>query len=165
MSAQIDRDQLRALLAAHRLEGALGSASGVESTVGRLDAFFECYQKHRSRHGSASSQPAEQDFAALLLQSAANPHRVQVLLQALAFVCSPEMLAMLWMVELGANVKTLHVDHQRENVTRLKVLLDLAGEAESTEEFESTEHWDLALLQFASLTRSTSNPSSAALSG
>ena len=158
MSVPIDKEALSSLVAAHGLAGALGTTAGVASTAARLAAFFESYRQHRGRHGAASSLPAEQDWAALLLQSQTNPHRVHVLLQALAFVCSPEMLAMIWMVQLGASVKALHVDHERENVTRIRVLLDLPGASETTEEFKSSEHWDLALLQFASLTKFDDKP-------
>ena len=183
MSSSIDAGALTSLVAAHGLTAALGTPAGLESASARLAAFFDSYLQHRRRHGEGSSLrftqaeiaemlsaarpsvnrelknlPAEQDWAALLLQSQSNPHRVQALLQALAFVCSPEMLAMLWMVQLGASVKALHVDHERENVTSLTVLLDLPGAAEATEEFKSKEHWDLALLQFAALTKFDEKP-------
>jgi hypothetical protein len=158
VSSSIDTGALTSLVAAHGLTAALGTPAGLEAASARLSAFFDSYLQHRRRHGEGSSLPADQDWAALLLQSQSNPHRVQVLLQALAFVCSPEMLAMLWMVQLGASVKALRVDHERENVTSLTVLLDLPGAAEATDEFKSKEHWDLALLQFAALTKFDEKP-------
>ena len=158
MSSPIDKVSLSSLVAAHGLGPVLGTPAGLESAATRLSAFLASYTQHRRAHGAASSLPAEQDWAALLHQAETNPHRVQVLLQALAFVCSPEMLAMLWMVQLGASVKELHLEHERENVTKLRVLLDLPGEGEATEEFVSTEHWDLALLQFAALTKVDEQP-------
>ncbi len=158
MSAPIDKEALKSLVAAHGLSAVIGTPAGLESAAARLGEFFSCYREHRGRHGSAASLPAAQDWSSLVHQDRTNPHRVQVLLQALAFVCSPEMLAMLWMVQLGASVKAIHVDHERENVTKLSVLLDLPGAEEATEEFKSTEHWDLALLQFAALTKVDEQP-------
>ena len=120
MTRPIDLARLGALVEFHGLASVLGTPQGLESTARRLDAFFASYGQHRRGPGAASTLPREQDWDAVLQQSQTNPHRVQVLLQAIAFVCSSEMLAMLWMVQLGASVKALHVDHERENATTLR---------------------------------------------
>lgn len=153
MTSPIDKAGLKSLVETHGLGEVFGTPKGLDFAVARLSDFFTKYGQHRHRHGPASSLPADQGWAELLRQSETNPHRVRVLLQAVAFMCSDEMLAMLWMVLLGASVKELHVDHERENMTKLNVLLDLPGDAEVTEAFESTEHWDLALLQFVAITK------------
>jgi hypothetical protein len=158
VTAHLDQRSLLAVVTEHGLGPVLGTPEGLASAEKRLTAFFASYAEHRRPHGAASSLPAEQNWASVLHQAATNPHRVQVLLQALAFVVSADMLAMLWMVQLGASVKELRVDHEREKVTRLKVLLDLPGDGEPTEEFVSTEHWDLALLQFAAITKVDEQP-------
>ena len=153
MTQSIDRAKLKSLVDAHALGGVLGPPAKLEFTVGRLNDFFARYVSHRHRHGNRTSLPPQQGWADLVHQSDTNPHRISVLLQAIAFLCSSEMLAMLWMVQLGASVKELHIDHERESLTKLKVLLDLPGDEEVTEEFVSDEHWDLALLQFASISK------------
>jgi hypothetical protein len=157
-TSAIDTAALASLVDAHGLSSVLGTPDGLKSASTRLGAFFDSYSQHRAKHGRASSLPASQDWGALLHQASANPHRVQVLLQALSFVVSPGMLAMLWMVQLGASVKELHLTHERENATRLTVVLDLPGEGSATETFVSTEHWDLALLHLASLTKVDEQP-------
>lgn len=153
MSSHIDPPALKSLIDTCSLGGLLGTPDGLDFTARRLSEFFACYGEHRSHHGTASSLPLEQGWVDLLRQSEANLHRVRVLLQAIAFMCSAEMLAMLWMVQLGSSVKELHVDHKRESLTRLSVSLDLPGDEQPTEAFESTEHWDLALLQFVTISK------------
>ena len=40
----------------------------------------------------------------------------------------------------------------------MRVLLDLPGDQEVTEVFESTEHWDLALFQFVTISKVNEQP-------
>ena len=108
MSSPIDTPTLKSLIDQCGLGGLLGTPAGLDFTSRRLSEFFVRYGEHRRQHATASSLPLEQSWMELLRQSEVNLHRVRVLLQALAFMCSAEMLAMLWMVQLGSSVKELH---------------------------------------------------------
>ncbi len=93
----------------------------------------------------------------LLKEQSRNPHRVKALLQALAFRCSPEMLAMLWMVQCGASVLEIQYKHQRRQKTKLSVTLQL-DDQETEISFESINHWDTAILRLATLAKSDDHP-------
>ena len=153
MSPPIELPGLKALVDDCDLGGVLGTEAELEFAARRLSEFFTRYGEHRRQHRTASSLPLLQDWTAMVRQSKANLHRVRVLLQAVAFMCSAEMLAMLWMVQLGASVKELHVDHERDDFTKVRVVIGLPGDEEATEAFESTEHWDLALFQFVTISK------------
>ena len=112
MTQSIDRAKLKSLVDAHALGGVLGPPAKLDFTARTLNDFFTRYVSHRRQLGNRTSLPPQQGWAELVHQSNTNPHRISVLLQAIAFLCSSEMLAMLWMVQLGASVKELHIDRK-----------------------------------------------------
>lgn len=92
----------------------------------------------------------------LLAEYRSNPYRVEALLQAMAFGCTPEMLAMIWMSELGCAIQRLTLDYVRHDHVVLQVELRLLDA--STLEFHSTEVWDLAVLRLVGLAKSNEAP-------
>ena len=95
--------------------------------------------------------------AELVREYQRNPHRVAPVLQALAYNCSPPMLAMMWMVQMGARVDAVDYKFERGQLSRLSVKLELPDRA-SYVEFESTEHWDLAVLRLAGISKGDGLP-------
>ena len=92
----------------------------------------------------------------VLKEHGSNPYRVQALLQAIAFSCSPEMLVMLWIAELGATVHTLTLDYERHGHAQLDVELRLLDG--SLLRFGSSEVWDLAVLRLVGLAKANDAP-------
>ena len=86
-----------------------------------------------------------------------NPQRVAPVLQALAFNCSPAMLAMMWMVQFGARVAAIDYQFERGQRSHLRVEIELPDRATHVP-FESDEHWDLAVLRLAGLSKGDDRP-------
>jgi len=96
-------------------------------------------------------------LADLVEEYGRNPHRVEPLLQALAFSCTPNMLAMMWMVLMGATVETMAYTYEREKTSRLVIVVLLPDEMTRLA-FESDEHWDLAILRLAGVSKTDDRP-------
>lgn len=130
----------------------------------RIEAFAAHYTKKSQGvpRGALPTSPVSLD--SVLTEFRSNPYRVQVLLQAMAFGCTAEMLAMIWMSELGCTIQKLTLDYERRDPWRdprrgravLEVELRLLDT--STLTFRSTEVWDLAVLRLVGLARSDEEP-------
>lgn len=147
------RAQLREIVS----EGNLGRIfKDIDDLGRRLDMFAEAYQRRSQEveHGALPTPRVSLDR--VLAEFRSNPYRVEVLLQAIAFMCTPEMLAMIWMSELGCTIQKLTLDYERHGCAVLEVVLRLLDG--STLAFRSTEVWDLAVLRFVGLAKSDEAP-------
>ena len=86
-----------------------------------------------------------------------NPYRVAPVLQALAFNCSAEMLAMMWMVQQGAVVHTIDYKFERGTRSTLEVSIILPDRT-TMRSFCSREHWDLAVLRLVGISKADDQP-------
>jgi hypothetical protein len=122
----------------------------------RLETFATHYDE-KSKGVARGALPSSQiSLDGVIAEFRSNPYRVQVLLQAMAFGCTPEMLTMIWMSELGCTIQKLTLDYERHAHAVLVVKLRLLDA--STLEFRSTEVWDLAVLRFVGLAKSDEAP-------
>lgn len=107
--------------------------------------------------GELHRLPASATVADVLAEHARNAHRVDTLFQALAFSISPEMLAMMWMVMLGATVEKLEYGYRRKSQMHLEVEIELPDRV-TRRVFRSSEHWDSAVLKMMALSQSDGLP-------
>ncbi len=126
------------------------------SLLERLERFGSAYEA-KMRGVPAGVLPAGVSLVDILAEHDQNPHRVHMLLEAVAFQCSPEMLAMAWMTLLGARIERLSYTYSRERTSQLSVIL-LLPDLTTTVNFDSVEHWDAALLRFAALSKADDQP-------
>jgi hypothetical protein len=148
------REQLKEIVE----QGNLGRIFKDIDDLGRRIEAFAVHYTEKSKglaRGALPASPVTLDGVVAEFRS--NPYRVQVLLQAMAFGCSPEMLVMIWMSELGCTIEKLTLDYARHDRAVLEVRLRLL-DASSTLDFRSTEVWDLAVLRFAGLAKSNEDP-------
>jgi hypothetical protein len=125
--------------------------------LGRRIETFATHYAQKSKGVARGALPAASvSLDSVLAEFRSNPYRVQVLLQAMAFGCTPEMLAMLWMSELGCTIQKLTLDYERRDRVLLQVKLRLLEG--TTLEFHSTEVWDLAVLRLVGLAKSDEAP-------
>lgn len=122
----------------------------------RLNEFSRAYARHMGGVSSAVL-PATVSLGDILAEHARNPHRVRMFLEALAFQCTGEMLAMVWLTLLGSRIERLSYEYVREGRSVLAVTLTLP-DRETVREFESEEHWDAAVLRFAALSKANELP-------
>lgn len=122
----------------------------------RIETFAAHYAKKSQGvvRGALPASPVS--FDSVLAEFRSNPYRVQVLLQAIAFGCTPEMLAMIWMSELGCTIQKLTLEYERRDRVVLIVELRLLDTSMLT--FRSTEVWDLAVLRLVGLGTSDEKP-------
>jgi hypothetical protein len=125
--------------------------------LGRRIETFAAHYATKSKGVARGALPASSgSLDGVLAEFRSNPYRVQVLLQAMAFGCTPEMLAMVWMSELGCTIQNLTLAYERHDHAVLEVRLRLLDA--STLDFRSTEVWDLAVLRFVGLATSDEKP-------
>lgn len=136
------------------LSGTLGQRRSF--VIERIEAFCAEYA-HRIQNTPSHLLPSAVSIHALLVEYRKNPHRVRTLLQALAFGCSPPILAMVWMVLLGSGIVYLAYEYQRGAISKLSVSIVLP-DRQTTMTFESDEHWDVAVLRLAGLSKADSAP-------
>ena len=129
----------------------------------RIDAFAVHYAGKAKgvARGALPTKPVTLD--GVLAECRSNPYRVHVLLQAMAFGCTPEMLTMIWMSELGCNIQKLTVDYERRargapQPGRAVLDVELRLLDGSKLAFRSTEVWDLAVMRFVGLAKSDDDP-------
>jgi hypothetical protein len=122
----------------------------------RIETFAAHYAKKSKgvARGALPASPVSLD--GVLAEFRSNPYRVEALLQAIAFMCTPEMLAMIWMSELGCTIQKLTLDYERHGRAVLEIELRLLDA--SMLAFRSTEVWDLAVLRLAGLAKSDEQP-------
>jgi len=138
-------------------EGNLGRIfTDIDDLGRRIETFAAHYAEKSKEVGRGALPAAPVSLDRVLAEFRSNPHRVQVLLQAMAFGCTPEMLAMIWMSELGCTIQKLTLDYERHDRAVLQVKLKLLDA--STLDFRSTEVWDLAVLRFVGLAQSDEKP-------
>jgi len=122
----------------------------------RLETFATHYFEKSKGVARGALPTSHVSLDDVLAEFRSNPYRVQVLLQAMAFGCTPEMLAMIWMSELGCTIQKLTLDYERRDHAVLVVKLRLLDA--STIDFRSTEVWDLAVLRLVGLAKSDEKP-------
>lgn len=124
--------------------------------IDRLEAFGRAYESRMSgvRRGGL---PERATIGDVLAEHQRNPHRVSTLLQAIAFGISSQMLAMMWMVMLGADIEEIQYSYARRRTSHLVVRVRPPN-GETTITFESTEHWDTAVIKLAGLAKSDEYP-------
>lgn len=122
----------------------------------RLEAFAAHYAEKLKGVDKGAVPPPLVSLERILAEHRSNPYRVEALLQAMAFGCTPEMLAMIWMSELGCAIQRLTLDYVRHDRVALDVELRLLDA--STLRFHSTEVWDLAVLRLVGLAKSNEAP-------
>jgi hypothetical protein len=122
----------------------------------RLGDFGQAYARH-VRGVTAGVLPSTASLADILIEHERNPHRVGTLLEAAAFQCSPDILAMIWMTLLGARIESLAYEYKRGEASLLRATLLLPdGQTERT--FESSDLWDVALFRLATLSKADDQP-------
>ncbi|HEX3766246.1 MAG TPA: hypothetical protein VHW23_46455 [Kofleriaceae bacterium] len=122
----------------------------------RIEAFAVHYaQKLKVANKGAIPAPLA-SLERVLAEYRSNPYRVEALLQAMAFGCTAEMLAMIWMSELGCTIQNLTLEYVRHDRVLLQIELRLLDA--STLQFHSTEIWDLAVLRLVGLAKSNEAP-------
>jgi hypothetical protein len=97
-------------------EGNLGRIFKDLGDLGRRIETFAAHYAEKSKAVARGALPATSvSLDSVLAAFRSNPYRVQVLLQAMAFGCTPEMLAMIWMSELGCAIQKLTLDYERRD--------------------------------------------------
>jgi hypothetical protein len=125
-------------------------APGLTRLVQMLEDFFDAYDVRADSFPHGVQLPPQVNIDSFLAEGERNPHRVRVLLQALAFLCSKDMLAMMWMVALGASISRLQYRYELEQVSELVIHVKLPG-TNAEQEFTSRRIWDAAILRFAAI--------------
>ena len=123
----------------------------------RIDVFATHYAAKSNGVARHALPPSPVSLESILGESRSNPYRVQALLQAMAFGCTPEMLVMIWMSELGCTIQNLALVYERRKHVALDIKLRLLDKV-STLDFRSTEVWDLAVLRLVGLATSDDAP-------
>jgi hypothetical protein len=151
-----ERQKLRQILLGLNMGPFISSEHGLDAVTTRLDEVFDAYRRHALRLKSGGF-PDSLDLTTFLREYEDNPHRVKVVLQAVASMCTPDMLAMMWMVLLGANIKTLSYTYARYHESKLNVEIVLP-DGTTHLRFESEDHWDTAILRFAGISKVNDTP-------
>jgi hypothetical protein len=142
---------------------ALLREAGLERLVEKLDYVVQrleqcCFEYNARAHDiNEGGIPSTVSVSEVLSQSDGDPLRVTTLLQALAFACTPTMLAMMWMVEMGAVIGEVSLEFKRRESLNLKVALSV-GLGDTTVTFESSDLWDLSLFRFVGLVKGDELP-------
>lgn len=86
-----------------------------------------------------------------------NPYRVAPVLQALAFNCSAEMLAMMWMVLQGGSIASIDYQFEQAQSSILNVSILLPDKI-TMRSFHSEDHFDVAVLRLIGISRADNKP-------
>jgi hypothetical protein len=122
----------------------------------RLDELTKIYRQ-KLTGASPGSLPATIATDDIVREYQRNPHRVAPILQALAFNCTPTMLAMMWFVQMGARIESIDYKFVRGSSSQLAIAIKLPEGAAGIV-FESEEHWDLSVLRLAGLSKGDGQP-------
>jgi hypothetical protein len=145
-------DALRSIVEEMGLERVFGRG---ELLAGKLAEFSDAYRE------SAASLPSEfprtVSVADVIRDYKENPTRVRALIQAVAFMCSPRMLAMMWMVELGATIDEATLEYRSKERCVLRVAVSL-GYSQNRVEFKSDIVWDVAVFRFIGISQADGSP-------
>jgi hypothetical protein len=124
--------------------------------LARLDGLTKIYRQ-KLAGASPGGLPATIAIDDMVREYQRNPHRVAPILQALAFNCSPTMLAMMWFVQMGARIESIDYKFVRGASSHLAIVIKLS-EGSAGIVFESEEHWDLSVLRLAGLSKGAGRP-------
>jgi hypothetical protein len=150
-----EREQLVRILGEMNMGTLASNDLVLEDFTARLEGFFVAYNRRVQRF--ARRLPLALNLSDFLQEYNDNPHRVKVILQAVAFMCTSEMLAMMWMVLLGARIEALTYTYEQRRVSKLTVKIVLSDRV-TQEHFESENHWDTAILRFAGISMADDAP-------
>jgi hypothetical protein len=138
--------------------------AGVDRVLGKhrdlvLARLAELTNVYRQRLASSSSAvlPPSITIDDIIREHQRNPHRVAPILQALAFNCTPTMLAMMWFVQMGARVESIDYKFCRGRSSHLAIVVKPPDSSTSLA-FESDDHWDLAVVRLAGLSKADEQP-------
>ena len=121
----------------------------------KIAEFGTTYEQ--SLEGVKAGLPLTATLEDIIAEHAVNPYRVHMLLQALAFNCSSQVLVMVWMTLLGSTIEKLSYNYIRESASTIEATL-LLPDRSTRLDFRSSDHWDAAVLRFASLATSNGKP-------
>lgn len=124
-----------------------------EFMVQRLEGFARTYAE---KTAGTAALPRSASIHDLFAEHQKNPHRLKVLLQALAFGCSAEILAMVWAVLLGSTIERLSYQYERRKSSQLTC--DVMFPDGTLHTFVGRDHWDTAILRLASLSQADGKP-------
>ena len=147
-----DRPRLQAIVADMRLDRVF---TDLDYLVARLEEFSAAYAANAVT--APHEFPKTASIGDLLNEYDSNSYRVKALLQAVAFKCSPQMLAMMWMVELGADIAALNLQYRSREEFSLEVAIYI-GYQDNIIEFKSTDVWDAAVLRFVGISKAGDSP-------
>jgi hypothetical protein len=127
--------------------------------VGRLDAFCREYVKY----AAAAPEGAIPESVSIAELIQATPGEIDMdqlaaLLQAAAFLCTPPFLAMIWMIEMGAEIRSTNVRYELRGSVEITVLLGFGTAHTNTILFQSTELWDLAFFRLVGMSKADEQP-------
>jgi len=145
-TSQLEWRQLRSLLYAANLGWFLERDR--DFIIRRLEEFARTYAEKISGVSSIEL-PRSASIPDLFAEYQKHPHRMRALLQAVAFGCSPEILAMVWTVLQGSKIERLSYDYERRKISRLTC--EVIFPDGSLHTFIGQNHWDTAILRLASL--------------
>lgn len=150
-------DRQHAALAAIVGEANLASVfADVGDLARRLERFAEHYERKTAALDRGALPLPAVSVDAVIAEFRKNPYRVQVLLQAMAFLCTPELLTLVWMSDMGCTIERLAVDYRRHAHVVMEIELRLLDG--SMLAFRSEEVWDLAALRFVGLAKADERP-------
>jgi hypothetical protein len=134
----------------------VGVFEDVDDLARRIEEFARHYAKKAKGVAKGALPETNISLDALLAEFRGNPLRVQALLQAMAFLCTPEMLVMIWMSELGCAIQKLTLDYEHQNHALLEVELRLLDGTPL--KFSTSEVWDFAVLRLVGLGTANGQP-------
>ena len=153
-TSEVEWNQLRKLMYAAHLGGFLERERDFVSQ--RLEAFAQAYARRVTGAGSTTGLPSSVGITSLFEEHQKHPHRPKVLLQAVAFGCTPEILAMVWAVLQRAKIKHLAFGYERWQSSQLTC--EVIFPDGSLHVFTGQDHWDTAVLRFAGLSKADGAP-------
>jgi hypothetical protein len=157
MSAtQEQRDKLLEVLKEVNLDVLFADPTRQAFLFKQIDAVKGAYAD-AMRGVPAGLLPPTASLGDILAEHARNPHRVHMLLEAIAFQCTKDILAMAWMTLLGSRIESISYRYVREQTSVLDVKLRLP-DLTTERSFSSAAHWDAAVLRFAALSKAGEQP-------
>jgi hypothetical protein len=123
----------------------------------RLEAFSAEYLKDAKR-APAGAIPSTMSVDEIVRENESNPDRLGALFQAMAFLCTPGFLSMIWMIEMGAEILEAKLSYSLRESVEIDVKLGFGAEHAETVDYHSAELWDLAFFRLVGLSKSNDEP-------